>query len=232
MLKPPDHFGEIAMIYNCRRSATVTAFNYLTCAQITRQNYNELLQTYPVLNALIKKHVVEYDDPVKLFLEMSLNQIDFFKGLSREVKAEWIYNMTLKQYEAGHLLYQLDTDSEEMYVIQSGLVEICHELDKPGQEEFVIERLYRGSVVNHNSFLMNDGIDTDAKCKTPVSVFIMTIETVKRLRQKHYALDVALTDKEIQLVNPDAKEPALDYIIRDPYSHQHFLKHMLTGKVI
>ena len=76
-----------------------------------------------------------------------------------------------------------------MYVLQSGLVQICHELDKPGCEEIVIERLYRGSVINHNSFLMNDGIDTDAKCKTAVSVFVMTIDTVKRLRQKHYELD-------------------------------------------
>jgi len=62
-------------------------------------------------------------------------------------------------------------------------VEIVHKHDKG--EEFVIERLYRGSVVNHNSFLMNDGIDTDALCKSSVSVFYMHIDTVKHLRTKH-----------------------------------------------
>ena len=46
----------------------------------------------------------------------------------------------------------------------------------------MIERLYRGSVVNHNSFLMNDGIDTYAKCKQTVSVYVIDIETIKRLR--------------------------------------------------
>jgi len=68
-------------------------------------------------------------------------------------------------------------------------------------KEFIIERLYRGSVVNHNSFLMNDGIDTDAKCKTIVSYFFIHISTIKYLRQKHIELDQALTRQEVILVN-------------------------------
>ena len=68
-----------------------------------------------------------------------------------------------------------------MYVVQSGLVEIVHTMDK-GKHEFVIEKLYRGSIVNHNSFLMNDGIDTDAKCRTSVSIFFIDIEKIKYMR--------------------------------------------------
>ena len=124
-------------------------------------------------------------------------------------------------------MYKLDTDSEEMYVLQSGLVEIVHKLDKG--DEFVIERLYRGSVINHNSFLMNDGIDTDAKCKETVSLFYININTIKKMRQKHYVLDEALTAQEVQLLNPNAREPALDYIIKDPYIHSVFWKHKKTG---
>jgi hypothetical protein len=30
---------------------------------------------------------------------MSLNRIDFFKPLSAEIKAEWIFNMKIKQFE-------------------------------------------------------------------------------------------------------------------------------------
>ena len=71
-----------------------------------------------------------------------------------------------------------------MFVIQSGLVEVVHTTDK-GKEEFVIERLYRGSVVNHNSFLMNDGIDTDAKCKTTVTVFYVDINIINTMRNKY-----------------------------------------------
>ena len=48
---------------------------------------------------LIKKHILIYDDPLKVFLEISLNQIDFFKGLSKRIKNEWIFNMKMKQLE-------------------------------------------------------------------------------------------------------------------------------------
>jgi CRP-like cAMP-binding protein len=100
-----------------------------------------------------------------------------------------------------------------MYVLQSGLVEITHVMENG--DEFVIERLCRGSIINHNSFLMNDGIDTDAKCRTAISVYYITIQDIKYLRQKHMQLDQMLTKQEMILVNPNAKEPALDYIIQD-----------------
>ena len=68
-----------------------------------------------------------------------------------------------------------------MFVIQSGEVEIVHYLEYDGvKEKFIIEKLFRGSVINHNSFLMKDGIDTDAICKTSVSVFQINIDTIMK----------------------------------------------------
>lgn len=227
ILEPGDHFGEISMLYNCKRSASVSVERsyYLTCAKISRGNYNELLQIYPVMNNLMKEYTKMYDDPIKLFLEMSMNQIDFFQGLSQEIKTEWIFNMQLRQIEQGAMVYQLDTASEEMFVVQSGQIDILQYIKSQGNEEpFVIEKLYRGSVINHNSFLMKDGIDTDAICTTSVSVFYIHIDTINRMRQKHYDLDKALERKEMVLVNPNAKEPALDYIIKDPTCRQYYLK--------
>jgi len=117
----------------------------------------------------------------------------------------------------------MGTNSDEMYVIQSGIVEIRHKHDK-GQD-FVIEKLYRGSIINHNSFLMNDEIDTDAKCGTTVSLFYINMNKIKELRNKHIQLEKALIDVEMALVNPGACEPAIDYIINDPYTQRHFMKH-------
>jgi hypothetical protein len=47
----------------------------------------------------------------------------------------------------------------------------------------------------------------------------MDIETVKVLRKKSWELDKALTKIEQVLIYENNEEPALDYIIRDPY-HQ------------
>jgi CRP-like cAMP-binding protein len=37
-----DHFGEIGLIYGCRRTATVESSNYGTLAMLTRTNFWEL----------------------------------------------------------------------------------------------------------------------------------------------------------------------------------------------
>ena len=34
MLQPGDHFGEVGMMYGCRRTATVKAYDYCTCATL------------------------------------------------------------------------------------------------------------------------------------------------------------------------------------------------------
>ena len=54
ILYPQMHFGEISMLYRCKRSASVEATNYTTCAQMDRSNYSELLQLYPQMNEVVK----------------------------------------------------------------------------------------------------------------------------------------------------------------------------------
>lgn len=71
---------------------------------------------------------------------------------------------------------------------------------------------------------MKDGIDTDAVCVTSVSLFYIHIDAINSMRQKYYDLEKALEKKEMQLVNPKAKEPALDYIIKDPVCRKYFLR--------
>ena len=88
-----SHFGEISMLYHTKRSATVTSQRYLQCARVTRTNYDDLLLLYPNLNDLSRESIQCYDDPLKVFVEMSLNQIEYFEKFPNHVKNEWIYNM-------------------------------------------------------------------------------------------------------------------------------------------
>jgi|TARA_B110001450_G_C17352267_1_gene372076 CRP-like cAMP-binding protein len=42
VLQPGDHFGEISMIFNCQRSATVKAEDYCTCATLNKAAYQDI----------------------------------------------------------------------------------------------------------------------------------------------------------------------------------------------
>ena len=54
---------------------------------------------------------------------------------------------------------------------------------------FVLERLYRESVLNQNSFLLADDNDANAFCQTTVSVFALDFEDLSLLRLKYHDLD-------------------------------------------
>jgi signal-transduction protein with cAMP-binding, CBS, and nucleotidyltransferase domain len=68
----------------------------------------------------IRKQVIGYTDPLKMFLEMRLNQVDFFKDLSKHIKCEIMYKMTEKSFEAGEYIYKNKSESKNMYIILSG----------------------------------------------------------------------------------------------------------------
>jgi CRP-like cAMP-binding protein len=215
-----QHFGEISMLFQCKRSVSVYATHYITCASIDRPKFNELQTLYPTLNELLKQEVIKYKDPLKCFLEMRLNQVDFFKNLPKIVKNDFIFNMRQTTFDKGSYLYRIGDESAELYLIQSGQLQIQTTMEK-GQT-FVIEKLFRGSIINHNSVLMSDAMDTDAYCKTNVHCFVISLEQINFLRQKYTEFDYALDKAERHLVSGDRREPAIDYIIQDTVMQRHY----------
>ena len=88
-----SHFGEIGLLYRCPRSATVQTAYYATCASLTKQKYQELTRLHPNLKALFVKEIDKYSDPFKVFLELKLSRLKWFRELPKHVKNEFIFNM-------------------------------------------------------------------------------------------------------------------------------------------
>jgi len=78
--------------------------------------------------------------------------------------------------------------------------------------EFVIERLYRGSVINHRSFITEDKIDVNARCQMPVTLFYILWEKMVHIKDHCPVLSQKIDQVELQLINKD-NPIALDYII-------------------
>ena len=78
--------------------------------------------------------------------------------------------------------------------------------------EFVIERLYRGSIINHRSFIIEDKIDVSARCQMPVTLFYILWEKMVKIKDECPNLSKKIDNVEIQLINKE-NPIALDYII-------------------
>lgn len=66
------------------------------------------------------------------------------------------------------------------------MVEIEHTVEG---ESFVIEKLTRGCILNHRSFLLEDENDCNARCATTVTVYALEFEDFDAIRHNSDELD-------------------------------------------
>jgi signal-transduction protein with cAMP-binding, CBS, and nucleotidyltransferase domain len=131
-------------------------------AKLHRSDLESLFADFPFFKEEIIKRTIRYDDNQKLFLECALKTIDYLSDVPDETITKIIYSLTFTKFEKGTKIFQSDETSNMMQIIQNGVVEIYTTMDNG--VEFVIERLFRGSVMNHHSFITEDKIDVNARC--------------------------------------------------------------------
>ena len=72
-LSQGDYFGEISLITDSNRTATVKSHNYCTLACLSKNTFYELCQNFPDILVKLKKKALEYNDPWKKFKIKMLN---------------------------------------------------------------------------------------------------------------------------------------------------------------
>jgi len=162
-LQSGDFFGEVALLYNCHRTATVRSNNYGLYGKITKEDTTKLFKMHPILqNRMESLAMVRYDDSLRLFLMQALRRVDYFEDAPDDMMTDIAFNMKSESLEKGSTIFNIEDISTVLIVVFTGLVEIISLMDNG--TEFPIERLGRGSVINPHSFLIEDKLDAIARC--------------------------------------------------------------------
>jgi len=77
ILIPGDHFGEISLIYGCRRTTTVTSKNYSTLGKISRDLVLQIQSDNPGFMQHLKAESLKYMDPNKKFISTAMQKIEY-----------------------------------------------------------------------------------------------------------------------------------------------------------
>lgn len=206
-----DHFGEISLFYKCKRTASVMSNNYCTLGKMSEFYFKELLTKFNYnIEDEFREIIYKYNDTQTTFLLNAIDKINYFNGVSEKTKRDIVYSLNPVNFDKGGLLFKPGDEADAMYIIDSGIVEIYILMDK--NEEFVVNRLHKGSIINHRAFLFNDIIDTYARCSTMVSLFYIKINDLNNIRERDSFVDSKINKIEESMIYRE-NTVAIDYIL-------------------
>jgi CRP-like cAMP-binding protein len=76
-----EYFGELALLNQCQRTATVKSTNYCTMASFDKKMFYDMCNKFSDIFIKMKMKAVSYRDPWKMFKIKLLNQIDYFNNV-------------------------------------------------------------------------------------------------------------------------------------------------------
>lgn len=100
-LRPGDYFGELGLVYNTKRSATVKTSVYSNIAIMSKSDFRRLADKFVGLTDSFKERVSKYNDPYRCFLINCLNRITYFKNLPVNLRDSLIYSMESCSYDTN-----------------------------------------------------------------------------------------------------------------------------------
>ena len=83
-LEQNAYFGEVALVYDSVRTATVTCTNYSTLGKIKVETLYEICAQYPFFRKALINAIQLYDDNTKVFLNSVLRDVPYLKDCSEE----------------------------------------------------------------------------------------------------------------------------------------------------
>ena len=93
-LKKGDFFGEVSILFGCRRTATVKAKQYCECSFLKNEEFRQLIASNGFLKQyLIKNLMKNYHDELRIFLVACLKEIDYLKEINEEILTHLAINM-------------------------------------------------------------------------------------------------------------------------------------------
>ena len=202
-LKAGDFFGEISLLFGCRRTATVKAKQYCECACIQKKQFSQLISNHGIFKSYLTMNIMkEYDDELRLFLVSCLRKIDYLQNVGLDILTHLSMHMIAQTADKDTDLYTASSDFKpteagEIAIIFNGRLAITTQIEKEA-DNAVIEYIAKGAILNaHNSLTKREHFAT-VKCLTAVTYYYLPVEIISQLCQAYPKMREAFKDAQQQ----------------------------------
>ena len=122
-LSEGDHFGEVAMIYKCRRTATVVSCGYNTFARIMGGRLNLVISEFPEYKTcLIANLIREYRDKKIEFVLRMIKRVEYLAKHDDEVLFDLMFSMKYAEFEIGTYIFEEGKPADRLTFIEDGSI--------------------------------------------------------------------------------------------------------------
>ena len=148
-----DYFGEIALLNQCHRTCSVISRNYNTMGRLIYGRFRMLLHEYPSLRQSMLKKTYKYCDPKIHFMIKVLKNIEYLSKLSKETMHHMVAKMRQEFFLKDEIILKEGDNLDGFMLVANGCVELYSTFEG---NEFIIERVYVGAVINSKAFLLEE----------------------------------------------------------------------------
>lgn len=92
-------FGEVAVLYKTKRTASVRCKGQCTVGELSMEVFGELFNNFPEIHHSLVHQSRKYDDHWKKFQIDILERVDYLKGLPHVLREQMHYKLILENFE-------------------------------------------------------------------------------------------------------------------------------------
>lgn len=211
-LKDGDLFGEIALMLNCNRTATVKTKIYSLIASLRRNEFDTVWRLFYVFYSKLKEKMKSYNDSYKVFLKQLIRSVDYMSKLCEDSVEEISYYLKQEDYEKDKIIFRAGDSVNNVYFITNGRVNITINVS---ETDISIDTLYRGCWIGSNGIIYNSNFSFTARAETKVTILKLSKEDFKTLINSCDDLDKEVFSLKEYYYNTE--KPYSDFrVFRDP----------------
>lgn len=191
------YFGEVALLKDCARTATVMSKGYSTCASLQKDKFEKLMSRYSFLRRSMEQNIsTNYQDKWRKFIKRALRNIEFLTlSIPEEIIEEISYKLELKSIAKGEYLFKVGDPCKVIYIICKGRLELLISNNRHSTESF-LDTLYAGCSVGSYSALNTEDYTLSGKALTDCTVLKLDFMVLDQMRAEFDELDDNLSEYE------------------------------------
>lgn len=188
-------FGEIALLYNDKRTASITAISDCETWVLSGDVFKQIIAR----NSIRRRNIsLEY-----------LDKVELFQGLERYSKLKLIDGLKVVNMIAGEYVFHEGDKGDHFFIIEEGQVECGSEVENSdGTTSFKLVRTLKkgdhfGEIALINNVRRTLSVRSSANCQTQLlsltrSTFNRILGSIKKFLKEDYAIKHSDADDELQ----------------------------------